>query len=146
MDEALDGKSGRIVAHFSENRTDNRRDRRSIQAGAPPGHPHLPSGCPPCPAPPAAAPPRWGAPAAGELSAWQCMKFGAGPVPIETSEGWLLFYHGVLRSCNGYVYAFGSALLDRDEPWKVLEYCASQGDIYDIVVENMERQENGLPG
>ncbi|HIT25539.1 MAG TPA: kinase to dihydroxyacetone kinase [Candidatus Enterenecus avicola] len=33
-----------------------------------------------------------------------------------------------------------------NEPWKVLEYCASQGDIYDIVVENMERQENGLPG
>lgn len=58
-------------------------------------------------------------PAAFEVSAWQCMKIGAGPVPIETSEGWLLFYHGVLRSCNGYVYAFGSALLDLDEPWKV---------------------------
>ncbi|HEX3039910.1 MAG TPA: kinase to dihydroxyacetone kinase, partial [Caproiciproducens sp.] len=24
-------------------------------------------------------------------------------------------------------------------PWKVLEYCASLGDIFDIVVENMER-------
>lgn len=31
-------------------------------------------------------------------------------------------------------------------PWKVLEYCASLGDIYDVVVENMERQENGLHG
>ena len=31
-------------------------------------------------------------------------------------------------------------------PWKVLEYCASLGDVYDIVVENMERQENGLQG
>lgn len=31
-------------------------------------------------------------------------------------------------------------------PWKVLEYCASLGDIFDIVVENMERQENGLKG
>ena len=31
-------------------------------------------------------------------------------------------------------------------PWKLLEYCASLGDIYDIVVENMERQENGLQG
>lgn len=31
-------------------------------------------------------------------------------------------------------------------PWKVLEYCASQGDIFDVVVENMERQENGLKG
>lgn len=60
------------------------------------------------------------APAAFEESAWQCMKIGAGPVPIETSEGWLLLYHGVLHSCNGYVYAFGAALLDLDEPWKVL--------------------------
>lgn len=31
-------------------------------------------------------------------------------------------------------------------PWAVLEYCATLGDIYDIVVENMERQENGLQG
>lgn len=31
-------------------------------------------------------------------------------------------------------------------PWKVLEYGASIGEIYDVVVENMERQENGLQG
>lgn len=31
-------------------------------------------------------------------------------------------------------------------PWKVLEYCASLGDIHDIVVENMERQADGLQG
>jgi dihydroxyacetone kinase-like predicted kinase len=31
-------------------------------------------------------------------------------------------------------------------PWKVLEYCSTLGDIYDVVVENMERQENGLKG
>ncbi|MCD7844458.1 MAG: kinase to dihydroxyacetone kinase [Oscillospiraceae bacterium] len=31
-------------------------------------------------------------------------------------------------------------------PWKVLEYAASLGDIFDVVVENMERQENGLQG
>ena len=31
-------------------------------------------------------------------------------------------------------------------PWKLLEYCSSLGDIYDIVVENMERQTNGLLG
>ena len=29
-------------------------------------------------------------------------------------------------------------------PWKVLEYAASLGEIYDIVIENMERQEQGL--
>jgi len=31
-------------------------------------------------------------------------------------------------------------------PWKVLEYGASIGEIYDVVVENMERQEHGLKG
>ena len=31
-------------------------------------------------------------------------------------------------------------------PWKVLEYCATLGDIHDIVVENMERQAKGLQG
>ncbi|HIS68013.1 MAG TPA: kinase to dihydroxyacetone kinase [Candidatus Gallacutalibacter stercoravium] len=33
-----------------------------------------------------------------------------------------------------------------DQPWKVLEYCATLGDIHDIVVENMERQANGQQG
>jgi len=31
-----------------------------------------------------------------------------------------------------------------NKPWELLEYCASLGDIYDIVVENMERQADGL--
>ena len=31
-------------------------------------------------------------------------------------------------------------------PWKVLEYGASLGEMYDVVIENMERQENGLHG
>src|SRR5512140_1223549 len=51
---------------------------------------------------------------------WQATKIGAGPVPIETDEGWLLFFHGVLTSCNGFVYSFGAALLDLDQPWKVV--------------------------
>lgn len=33
-----------------------------------------------------------------------------------------------------------------NEPWKVLEYCASLGEIYDIVVEDMDRQTRGLKG
>lgn len=53
-------------------------------------------------------------------SAWQSCKTGAGPVPIETSEGWLLFYHGVHRTCQGYNYSFGAALLDLEQPWKVI--------------------------
>ncbi len=33
-----------------------------------------------------------------------------------------------------------------NEPWKVLEYCASLGDISDVVIENMDRQARGLKG
>ncbi|MDO5732273.1 MAG: glycoside hydrolase family 130 protein [Eubacteriales bacterium] len=70
-------------------------------------------------------------------SAWQSTKIGAGPVPIETDEGWLLFYHGVLNSCNGFVYAFGAALLDLEEPWKILyrsqDYLMSPREIYERV-------------
>lgn len=33
-----------------------------------------------------------------------------------------------------------------NEPWAVLEYCASLGDIFDIIVENMQRQANDLKG
>ena len=33
-----------------------------------------------------------------------------------------------------------------NEPWKVLEYCASLGEIYDIVVEDMDRQTRRLKG
>lgn len=33
-----------------------------------------------------------------------------------------------------------------NEPWKILEYCASLGEIHDIVIEDMERQSRGLQG
>jgi beta-1,4-mannooligosaccharide/beta-1,4-mannosyl-N-acetylglucosamine phosphorylase len=68
---------------------------------------------------------------------WESTKIGAGPIPIETSEGWLLIYHGVLTSCNGYVYSMGAALLDLDEPWKVLyraqPYLMSPQKLYECV-------------
>lgn len=51
---------------------------------------------------------------------WQSTKIGAGPTPIETEEGWLLIYHGVLSSCNGFVYSMGAALLDLEQPWKAI--------------------------
>jgi beta-1,4-mannooligosaccharide/beta-1,4-mannosyl-N-acetylglucosamine phosphorylase len=55
-----------------------------------------------------------------EENGWQSTKIGAGPAPIETSEGWLLLYHGVVTTCNGFVYSGGAALLDLEEPWKVI--------------------------
>jgi len=68
---------------------------------------------------------------------WQSTKIGAGPIPIETTEGWLMIYHGVLTSCNGFVYSFGAALLDIDTPWKVLyrtrPYILSPQKLYECV-------------
>ena len=54
-----------------------------------------------------------------ENSYWERIKIGAGPAPIKTDEGWLLIYHGVQGTCNGFVYSFGAALLDLDDPTKV---------------------------
>ena len=54
---------------------------------------------------------------------WENLKIGAGAAPIETDRGWLLFYHGVVNTCNGYVYSIGAAVLDLDEPSKVLHRC-----------------------
>ena len=51
---------------------------------------------------------------------WQGTKIGSGATPIETSEGWLMFYHGVSGTCNGFVYSMGAAILDKDNPSKVL--------------------------
>jgi beta-1,4-mannooligosaccharide/beta-1,4-mannosyl-N-acetylglucosamine phosphorylase len=68
---------------------------------------------------------------------WQSTKIGAGPTPIETTEGWLMIYHGVLTSCNGYVYSMGAALLDLDEPWRVkartTSYLLSPQALYECV-------------
>ena len=67
---------------------------------------------------------------------WQSTKVGAGPTPIETGEGWLVLYHGVLTSCNGFVYSLGAALLDLEEPWKVV---ARGRDYLLAPVESYER-------
>jgi beta-1,4-mannooligosaccharide/beta-1,4-mannosyl-N-acetylglucosamine phosphorylase len=73
----------------------------------------------------------------GVQDGWQSTKIGAGPVPIETEEGWLLIYHGVITSCNGFVYSFGAALLDLDQPWKVIArgapYLLSPQQPYEMV-------------
>jgi len=73
----------------------------------------------------------------GTTFGWQSTKIGAGPIPIETTEGWLLIYHGVLTSCNGFVYSMGAALLNLDEPWRVLvrtaPYLMSPQRLYECV-------------
>jgi len=73
----------------------------------------------------------------GDQSAWQSTKIGPGPTPIETEEGWLMIYHGVLNTCNGYVYRMGCALLDLDQPWKVIarskDYILAPHELYECV-------------
>lgn len=68
---------------------------------------------------------------------WQNLKVGAGPVPIETTEGWLLIYHGVTQSCNGFVYSVGAAILDIDRPWEVKYRCEpyllSPKEVYECI-------------
>ncbi len=59
-------------------------------------------------------------PAPFDQSAWQCTKVGAGSVPILTEQGWLMFFHGVITTCNGFRYSMGAALLDREDPSKVI--------------------------
>lgn len=54
----------------------------------------------------------------GPSYGWSRAKVGSGPAPIKTQYGWLLIYHGVRPSCNGFIYSAGAALLDLEKPWK----------------------------
>ncbi|MFP4588698.1 MAG: glycosidase [Candidatus Bipolaricaulota bacterium] len=51
---------------------------------------------------------------------WDSDRVGLGPPPIETSEGWVIIYHGVRSTASGKLYRVGLALLDLEQPWKVL--------------------------
>jgi predicted GH43/DUF377 family glycosyl hydrolase len=53
---------------------------------------------------------------------WETVKIGAGPPPIRTDAGWLLIYHGV---DGGHVYRSGAALLDLEDPRRVIARSAS---------------------
>lgn len=54
---------------------------------------------------------------------WENLKIGGGAAPIELEDGWLLFYHGVTGTCNGYVYSIGGAILDKENPSIVKYRC-----------------------
>ncbi len=45
---------------------------------------------------------------------------GAGAPPIETELGWLIIYHGVYDTSEGYIYSTAAALLDINDPTKVI--------------------------
>lgn len=52
---------------------------------------------------------------------WDANKIGLSPPPIETSEGWLVIYHGVKTSCAGCIYRLGLALFDLDNPAVIIK-------------------------
>jgi predicted GH43/DUF377 family glycosyl hydrolase len=51
---------------------------------------------------------------------WDANKVGLSPPPIETPEGWLVIYHGVRNTPAGALYRLGLALLDLDDPRRVI--------------------------
>jgi len=55
---------------------------------------------------------------------WDNLKIGAGAPPVKTPHGWLEIYHGADKQNR---YCLGAALLDLNEPWKIL--AASAGPV-----------------
>ena len=55
---------------------------------------------------------------------WDANKIGLSPPPIETSQGWLVIYHGVKNNAAGPIYRLGLALFDLDDP----EHCLKRSD------------------
>jgi len=51
---------------------------------------------------------------------WDSLRIGIGPPLLKTEHGWLLVYHGVKETVSGAIYRLGLALLDLDDPARVL--------------------------
>ncbi len=51
---------------------------------------------------------------------WDSRKIGGGAVPIKTPAGWLVIYHGVDHTCNGFIYRLGVMLLDLENPARII--------------------------
>ena len=54
---------------------------------------------------------------------WDSLRIGIGPPLLKTEHGWLLIYHGVKETVAGALYRVGLALLDLDDPTRVLARC-----------------------
>ena len=69
--------------------------------------------------------------------AWDQGKIGPGAPPIRTKEGWLVIYHGVTPRINCRIYKAGVALLDLEDPRKVIarakEYIMAPRELYERV-------------
>ncbi|MEE9293355.1 MAG: glycosidase [Phycisphaerae bacterium] len=54
---------------------------------------------------------------------WDAGKIGLSPPPIKTPEGWLILYHGVRFSPAGCIYRLGAALMDLENPERIVRRC-----------------------
>ena len=75
---------------------------------------------------------------------WDARKIGLAPPPMKTSDGWLIMYYGVRQTTSKKSYRLGLALLDLEDPTKVLhrsegwvfgprEMYERTGDVNDVV-------------
>lgn len=75
---------------------------------------------------------------------WDANKVGLSPPPLETEDGWLILYHGVRHTAAGAIYRLGFAMLDLENPTRVLrrsqnwvfapkEPYEREGDVDDVV-------------
>jgi predicted GH43/DUF377 family glycosyl hydrolase len=51
---------------------------------------------------------------------WDANKVGLSPPPLRTEKGWLILYHGVRNTASGCIYRLGLALLDLEDPTRLL--------------------------
>ncbi len=51
---------------------------------------------------------------------WDAGKVGLSAPPLRTEEGWLMLYHGVKNTAAGCIYRLGLALLDLEDPTRVI--------------------------
>ena len=68
---------------------------------------------------------------------WDANKIGLCTPPIETVEGWLIIYHGVRSTGAGVIYRLGLALLDLEDPTRVIrrgdEWIMSPSEEFEII-------------
>jgi predicted GH43/DUF377 family glycosyl hydrolase len=51
---------------------------------------------------------------------WDANKIGLSPPPLKTNDGWLILYHSVKTTASGAIYRLGLALLDIDDPGRLI--------------------------
>lgn len=68
---------------------------------------------------------------------WDSHRIGACPPPMRTDKGWLILYHGVRNTVSGAIYRLGLALLDIEDPTKVLrrsdEWIFGPAEQYELI-------------